>query len=274
MSDTVWWGATGPLALLLAALVSTRGGWRGARAAARLNLGLALGAVAWVIAHGPVRSSLLGVHGFGVSLVFDPLGVSLFAMVALLGVVLVRFSERYLHGDPRQLSFAGWLSAALATVQLLVVSGNLVGLFVAWVGSSLFFHRLLTFFQTRPRARLGGRKKWWTMRIGDAALAGAFVLLAQRYQTGEIAAVLEGVSAESELPATVAMAAGLLVAAAALKSVQFPLHGWILDVVEAPTPVSALLHAGIVNGGGFLLLRFLGVVSATEAALVALAIIG
>ena len=78
----------------------------------------------------------------------------------------------------------------------------------------------------------------------------------------------------SAVPGALQAAAGLLVTAALLKSAQFPAHGWLIEVMETPTPVSALLHAGVINAGGFLILRFSGVISLSTPSLETMALVG
>jgi NAD(P)H-quinone oxidoreductase subunit 5 len=107
---------------------------------------------------------------------------------------------------------------------------------------------------------------------GDVALIGASLLLASAFGTTDIAAL--NAAAAGGLTPGAQLAVALLVLAAALKTASFPLHGWLTEVMEAPTPVSALLHAGIINAGGVLLITTAGLIEASPGAMAALVMLG
>jgi NAD(P)H-quinone oxidoreductase subunit 5 len=178
-----------------------------------------------------------------------------------------------MDGEAKQGAFTGWLSATLAAVLLLVLAGNLVQLVAAWIAASLCLRRLLLFYPDRVVAQRAARKKFVTARIADLALIGAAVLLYTGYGTGDIATILAAAGA-GQTPDTAVWAAGLLAVAALLKSAQFPTHGWLTEVMETPTPVSALLHAGLINAGGFLLIRFADVMLLAPGVLAVLVMFG
>jgi NAD(P)H-quinone oxidoreductase subunit 5 len=202
----------------------------------------------------------------------DVLSTVMLLLVTFLGVVIVRFSRNYLDGDPNQGAFVSGLCLTLAAVTTLVVAGSLLLLVPAWIATSLALHRLLTFYPTRRQAIAAAHKKFLTARVGDLCLIGAAILLIVSFGTADIAAILDGARAGGG--GAVTMAGYLIVLAAVLKSAQFPAHGWLLEVMETPTPVSALLHAGIINAGGFLVLRFADVMVLATGALPLLAVIG
>jgi NAD(P)H-quinone oxidoreductase subunit 5 len=229
-------------------------------------------AVFWV---GPVRTPLLGAAGIGFSLAVDALAAIMLVLVSFVGLVVVRYSRNYLDGDPGHVQFTRHLLMTLASVLLLIISGNVALLIVAWVGTSLGLNALLLFYGARPAAQRAARKKFLASRVGDVCLLIAAVLLYARFGTLEITDI--AASARSgTVPASAALtcAALLIVITAMLKSAQLPLHGWLLEVMETPTPVSALLHAGIINAGGFLVLRLSDVLVLATPALDLLAIIG
>jgi NAD(P)H-quinone oxidoreductase subunit 5 len=122
---------------------------------------------------------------------------------------------------------------------------------------------------------MAAHKKFVFSRIGDASLLIAVLLIGATLHRLDFESVYAAMAAlEGPLPAALHWAAWLVVISAALKCAQFPFHGWILQVMEAPTPVSALLHAGIVNAGAFLVIRMSPIMSASGSALDGLAIIG
>jgi NAD(P)H-quinone oxidoreductase subunit 5 len=226
-----------------------------AEGAALIAFSVAVASFAVLVSAGASDSPLLGLAGIGLSARVDVVSVTMLLLVSFIGWVVVRFSRTYLDGEVRQADFTIWLLATLAAVQLLVQSGNVVQFVGAWIATSLCLHHLLLFYPGRIAARRAAYKKFVTARVGDAALIVAVALLVTAYGTTQISEIL-ALGRLGEGGGVAIGAAALLALAALLKSAQFPTHGWLTEVMEAPTPVSALLHAGVVNGGGFLLIRF------------------
>ncbi len=263
-----------PLALVAVGLVARRATVPTVLATSRAAtlLTIALAAVTGV------RVALLGAStsrlGPGFALRLDALGAVMFALVAVLGAAVVQFSRRYLAGDPRHGRFVGDLCTTVGAVVVLVLSGDLVQLAAAWVATSYALHRLLLFYPERRSAVVAGRKKFLVARAGDVCLAAAVLLVARAFGTTDIADVLARARVVREAPPGIEAAAVLLCASAMLKSAQFPTHGWLAEVMETPTPVSALLHAGILNGGTFLVVRLADVVLLGKTALALLVVVG
>ncbi len=230
-------------------------------------------AAASLMLWGPGTSPLIGIAGVGLSVRLDVISVTMLMLVSFIGWVVLRYSATVMDGETRQGEFTGLMCAALAGVLLLVISGNLVQLAIGWIATGAALHRLLLFYGDRPGARRAARKKAIVSRLGEAALLAAIVVLAFGYGTTDIATILAN-AGTTEAVGTTWTAAALLAVAALLKSAQFPLHGWLTEVMEAPTPVSALLHAGVINGGGFLLIRFADVMLAAPGVLAILAMLG
>jgi NAD(P)H-quinone oxidoreductase subunit 5 len=269
-----------PLFLGVAALLSTREPGqrprrliRVAEGAALLAFGAAVASLVALWVSGPATSPLIGAGGVGFSARLDAVSVTMLLLVTFIGWIVLRFSGTYLDGEPRQGAFIGWMAATLAAVMLLVQSGNLFQLVLAWIATSLFLHRLLLFYPDRVAAQRAARKKAVVARAGDAALVLAAVLLVSAFGTADIATILEAARLGAGEPA-IGAAAALLALAALLKSAQFPTHGWLTEVMEAPTPVSALLHAGVINAGGFLLIRMADVMLLAPGVLAVLVMAG
>ncbi len=222
---------------------------------------------------GTGAAGLTGSAGSGLSVLLDAVSASMLLLVSFIGWIVLRYSATYLDGEARQGAFMGWMCLTLAFVLLLVIAGNLVQLAAAWIATSLSLHRLLLFYPERRAAQRAARKKFVTARLGDLALLGAGVLLVAAYQTTDIGLILKAARAGDGGGLAIG-AASLLALAAMLKSAQFPTHGWLTEVMETPTPVSALLHAGVINAGGFLLIRFADVMLLAPGILAILVVVG
>lgn len=219
-------------------------------------------------------SGFVGIAGQqGISTRVDAVSVTMLLLVSFIGWIVVRYSANYLDGESRQGPFAGWMCLTLASVLILVTANNLVQLVAAWIATSVFLQRLLLFYPERVAAQRAARKKSVSARVGDAALIGAAVLLFVNYGTTDLAQILGAARASTGNGYTLG-ASCLLALAALLKSAQFPTHGWLTEVMETPTPVSALLHAGVINAGGFLLIRFADVLVLSPSVLAALVMVG
>jgi len=269
-----------PAALLISAAVALSAPPQSSHTTARLSEGLALmalavglGALVIVATQGPLASPLSGLAGIGLSVRLDAVSVAMLLLVGFVGWVVLRYSTTYLRVEAKQNAFRGLISLTLAAVMFLVLAGNVVQLVLAWIATSLFLHRLLLFYPERLAAQRAARKKFVTARLGDVAVAGAAILLWIAYGTTDIGTMLSAARA-GEGGTFAHVAAALLAIAALLKSAQFPTHGWLTEVMETPTPVSALLHAGVINAGGFLLIRFADVMLLSPGVLALLVFIG
>lgn len=274
----------GPALLAAASLIALgAGGGRpravllASRVATVVSLLCAVGVAAVAALVGPVTLHVAGADPLALSIRVDGLSATMALLVAFLGVVVVQFSRNYLDGEVRQGRFIGRLCLTLSTVLLLVLSGSLLQLLLAWVGASAALHGLLTFYRDRPRAQAAAHKKFLCARAGDTCLLAAAILLYQAYGTGDIARlsdVARTATLDGGMTAVATAGALALVLAAMLKSAQFPFHGWLTEVMETPTPVSALLHAGIVNAGGFLMVRMADVLTASPLSMYLLIVVG
>ncbi|MEM7801330.1 MAG: proton-conducting transporter membrane subunit [Chloroflexota bacterium] len=226
---------------------------------------------------GPMQGFMLGAAEIGIANRLDGVSVAMLWLVSLIGMLIVRYSRNYLDGDPRHVPFIGYLSLTISAVFLLVLSGTLIQLAIGWILTTFALHQLLTFYAERPRARAAGHKKGVLARLSDVALIFAIIFFYQAFGTTDFAQLtLESERAlENGFFSMGLVTAGILVVIAAiLKSAVYPFHGWLLEVMDAPTPVSALLHAGIINAGTFLIVRFGSLLYFSEIALYLLILIG
>lgn len=215
------------------------------------------------------------IGAFSISAYVNSVTIIMLVLVSFVGAVVTRYSRNYLDGDRNQGRFHKWLSLTLGTILALIISGNMLMFWLAWITNSLCLHQLLTFYRERRAAQLAAHKKFIANRISDLSHLIAIVLIGSTLHSLEYSDLLSSmVAMQGPLPLTLQWASMLIVLSAVLKSAQFPLHGWLIQVVEAPTPVSALLHAGIVNAGAFLVIRMSPIMSHAEIALGTLAVIG
>ncbi|MHB1566752.1 MAG: NADH-quinone oxidoreductase subunit L [Acidiferrobacter sp.] len=197
-----------------------------------------------------------------ISVDVNVLTVIMLLLVAFVGMIVARYSDTYMEGDAHEGRFHRWLALTLGSFFTLIITGNMWGFWVSWVITSLCLHELLAFYRDRPGAVLAARKKYLLHRIADVSLLAAFVLVVHTLHTTQFSHLVAALtSLPGTLPGTLQVASGLIVLSAILKSAQFPTHGWLIQVMEAPTPVSALLHAGIIYTGAFLVLRTSPIIS-------------
>lgn len=228
-----------------------------------------------VIAGHPLQAAVASWGPVALSSYFDTVSAVMLVLASFLAVAVIRFSANYLGGNPDQGRFFKWLSVTAGCVLLLVVSGNLALFVLSWIGVSMALHKLLTFYPDRPAALMAARKKFLFSRLGDIALLAALWCAWRVFGTLDYAALFARLSqVDPESQSSLQVIALLLVLAAILKSAQFPFHGWLPDTMETPTPVSALMHAGIINAGGFLIIRFSPLMAKAPSALELLAAVG
>ncbi|MGD8570479.1 MAG: proton-conducting transporter membrane subunit [Gammaproteobacteria bacterium] len=199
-------------------------------------------------------------HGWGM-LISDPLSAIMGVLIAGISLIVHLYSVRYMVEEPGYVRFFVLLDLMTAALLIMVVAGDLLTLLIAWhaIGVLLYF---LLGHDTRRQSTF--RYAFWTFityRVGDLALILAAAILFHTYGTWSLTEIFQRIQNEPHavtffgLPAMEAVA-GFLALAAFARSAQFLLHNWLPYTMDGPTPVSALMHAGIVNAGGFLVNRF------------------
>jgi NADH-quinone oxidoreductase subunit L len=206
-------------------------------------------------------------------LLTDQLSISFVLLITGVGSLIHIYSIGYMSHDPERRRFFGYLNLFVAAMLLLVLADNYLGLYVGWEGVGLASYLLIGFWQYKPSAAVAAKKAFIANRVGDAGLALAIFLMFSEFGTvqfnGVFATVGQGGSG-------VATALGLLLLLGACgKSAQVPLQSWLLDAMEGPTPVSALIHAAtMVTAGVYLLVRSSPILALSPTARLAITVVG
>ena len=238
------------LSILVLVFSKTRQGWRVATLLSGVNVLLAIFLFGQIFNSAVINNVLR----------LDFLHAILLLLINFLAWVIYRYSAVNFQADVDAPRFLTWLTCTLLSVQVLILSDHLIVFWLAWVGVSLSLHKLLTFYPNRPRAILAAHKKFLIARCSELFLGLSFWLIYSVHHSFSISHILSQYPL-TDLPWQITSAVVLLALVALLKCAQLPLHGWLIQVVESPTPVSALLHAGVINLGGVLLLIFAPILS-------------
>ena len=193
----------------------------------------------------------------GVEILIDPLSVFMMLVVSGVGFLILSYAVGYMHGDAEERRYHAYKALFVFSMLLLVQSGNLLLLLAGWGMVGLSSYLLINFWHARREAVAAGKKAFVMNAIGDATFALALFLVIQRVGALDFETVFadapEALGEESTVAVLVAL--GLLGGALA-KSAQVPLHTWLPDAMEGPTPVSALIHAAtMVTAGVYLIAR-------------------
>ncbi len=208
---------------------------------------------------------------FGLQL--DPLSMSFVLLITGVGSLIHIYSLGYMDHDPGKRRFFGYLNLFVAAMLLLVLADNYLLLYVGWEGVGLASYLLIGYYQHKPSAAAAAKKAFVVNRVGDVGLSLAIMLMFVAFHTVTFA----GISAKAEQgSATVLFLIGLfLLIGAAGKSAQVPLQSWLLDAMEGPTPVSALIHAAtMVTAGVYLIVRSNSIYDLSVAAQNAVIVVG
>jgi NADH-quinone oxidoreductase subunit L len=254
-------------------------------------LPLLLVIASWVIAMGVVYTQLTGGYGeaganvrlwewipagsFRIDIGFhvDNLTACLLIVVTTIGMLVHVYSVGYMSHDGARWRFFAYLNLFMFSMLLLVLADNFLVIFAAWELVGLSSYSLIGFWYTRPSAALASKKAFIVNRVGDVGFALGIMALWVALGTLNVAEVNESIGTLDQ--PLITLIALLLFCGAAGKSAQFPLHVWLPDAMEGPTPVSALIHAAtMVNAGVYLVARTSNIFAHAPEAMVVVAAIG
>jgi NADH-quinone oxidoreductase subunit L len=219
--------------------------------------------------------TFIQVAGFQVpmGLQIDQLSISFVLLITGVGSLIHIYSVGYMAHDSDRRRFFGYLNLFVAAMLLLVLADNYLGLYVGWEGVGLASYLLIGFWQFKNSAAVAAKKAFIANRVGDAGLTLAIFLMFAEFGTVSFTGVFGSIGSGGS---GVATALGLLLLLGACgKSAQVPLQSWLLDAMEGPTPVSALIHAAtMVTAGVYLLVRSNPILALSPTARLAITVVG
>src|SRR5690348_10431484 len=208
-----------------------------------------------------------------VGLQLDQLSICFVLLTTGVGSLIHIFAVGYMSHDRERRRFFGYMNLFVASMLLLVLADNYLVLYVGWEGVGLASYLLIGFWQYKPAAAVAAKKAFVANRVGDAGLSIAIMLMFAVFGSVTFAGVFGQAGKASQ---GVVTALGLLLLLGACgKSAQLPLQSWLLDAMEGPTPVSALIHAAtMVTAGVYLLVRSNPILAVTPDARLAVVLVG
>ncbi|RZU19733.1 NADH dehydrogenase subunit L [Kribbella rubisoli] len=207
------------------------------------------------------------------SLLIDPLSILFVLLITGVGSLIHIYSIGYMEHDERRRRFFGYLNLFIASMLLLVLAADYLLVFVGWEGVGLASYLLIGFWQYKTSAAVAAKKAFVVNRVGDIGLSLAVMSMWALFGSSAFATVNAGAEHLSKTWAT--LLGLMLLLAACGKSAQVPLQSWLLDAMEGPTPVSALIHAAtMVTAGVYLVVRSHAIFEQSDAASTAVVIVG
>ncbi len=215
----------------------------------------------------------VGTFKVGADLLVDPLSISFVLLITFVGSLIHVYSIGYMSHDPGRRRFFAYLNLFVASMLVLVLADNFALLFLGWEGVGLASYLLIGFWQYKPSAATAAKKAFIINRVGDMGLLAAIMIMFTALGAVSFSDVFAAVPGAGD---GVLVAIGLcLLLGACGKSAQLPLQAWLLDAMEGPTPVSALIHAAtMVTAGVYLIVRAGPVFEAAPAAQTTVAVVG
>ncbi len=203
----------------------------------------------------------------------DPLSICFVLLITGVGSLIHIFAVGYMSHDPERRRFFGYMNLFVAAMLLLVIANNYLGLYAGWEGVGLASYLLIGFWQYKPAAAVAAKKAFIANRVGDVGLSLAIMLMFTTFGSVTFSGVFhEAPKASHEVITAIGL---LLLLGACGKSAQVPLQSWLLDAMEGPTPVSALIHAAtMVTAGVYLIVRSGPIFNLSPGARLAVAIVG
>ncbi|HEY6787076.1 MAG TPA: NADH-quinone oxidoreductase subunit L, partial [Trebonia sp.] len=215
------------------------------------------------------------VAGFqaNIGILLDPLSISFVLLITGVGSLIHVYSIGYMAYDLDRRRFFAYLNLFIAAMLLLVVSDNYLGLYAGWEGVGLASYLLIGFWQHKPAPPVAAKKAFIANRVGDAGLSLAIMLMFSQFGSFNFGPVFA--SAHSGGTGVTTALGLLLLLGACGKSAQVPLQSWLLDAMEGPTPVSALIHAAtMVTAGVYLIVRSNPIFNDSPTAQLAVTVVG
>jgi NADH-quinone oxidoreductase subunit L len=214
----------------------------------------------------------LNIH---IGVLVDSLTAVMCVVVTFVSLMVQIYSQGYMKGDPGYLRYYSFMSLFTACMLGLVLANNILFMFVFWEGVGLGSYLLIGFWFHKASAANAAKKAFIVTRLGDFGFLAAILVLYAQTGTFDTQAIYQLVAAGTLAGTTLTWVAIGIFSGAAGKSAQFPLHVWLPDAMEGPTPVSALIHAAtMVAAGVFLVARFYPVFSHSPEAMMVVAVIG
>jgi NADH-quinone oxidoreductase subunit L len=222
--------------------------------------------ISWIVING---------FSFNVGIMVDSLTAVMLVVVSMVSLMVQIYSQGYMHGDPGYHRYYAWMSLFTASMLGLVMASSLLFAFIFWEMVGLCSYLLIGFWYHKPSAANAAKKAFIVTRLGDFGFMVGILLLYQTTGTLDIAELHQLAITGALAGTTLTWAAIGIFAGAAGKSAQFPLHVWLPDAMEGPTPVSALIHsATMVSAGVFLVARTFPLFEHSATALLVVAVIG
>ncbi len=192
----------------------------------------------------------------GLQLLVDPLSLVMMLVVTGIGGLIILYSNGYMAGEDEERRYFAYMAFFVFSMLLLVEGGNLLMLLVGWGLVGLASYLLIGFYHDRPSAVAAAKKAFIMNALGDAVMALGFFLAIAKVGSLDFDRVFDAASSGALSDTVVTLIALGLLGGAVAKSAQIPLHTWLPDAMEGPTPVSALIHAAtMVTAGVYLICR-------------------